>query len=468
MGIGVSGWELAKEVSLSGQMGVVSGTALDVMVARKLQVGDKGGHIRRALSHFPNQDIAQRLIEKFHTNRGIKDKFRFIPVPQYTAQPPQELIELTVAANFVEVFLAKEGHSGLVGINLLAKIQFPNLYSIYGAMLAGVDYVIMGAGIPLEIPGILDKLALHETAVLKLDVDGAETDDNFSMSFDPKTIIANPEGPMNRPKFLPIISSNVLAMIMMQKATGKVDGLIVEEHTAGGHNAPPRGKMNITEEGEPLYGPKDAVNYEQLKKLDVPFWVAGNYSDADKFDEAVALGAVGVQVGTAFQFCDESGLSAEFKIKIMETIKKGMSKVFTDPFASPTGFPFKVLSYAESISEKMTFLSRPRICDLGYLRQIYKKIDGSLGYRCPAEPKKAYVAKGGNMEDTVGRKCLCNALMANIDLPKLQLSGYLEKPLVTAGSCLDVMKAFIDKGKLTYTAQDVINKILPNRSGAAK
>jgi NAD(P)H-dependent flavin oxidoreductase YrpB (nitropropane dioxygenase family) len=59
---------------------------------------------------------------------------------------------VTILANFVEVFLAKEDHAGVVGINLLTKVQMPNLPSLYGAMLAGVDYVIMGAGIPREIP----------------------------------------------------------------------------------------------------------------------------------------------------------------------------------------------------------------------------------------------------------------------------------------------------------------------------
>ena len=47
----------------------------------------------------------------------------------------------------------------------------PNLASLYGAMLAGVDYVLMGAGIPREIPGALDALSRHEPASLKLDVE---------------------------------------------------------------------------------------------------------------------------------------------------------------------------------------------------------------------------------------------------------------------------------------------------------
>jgi hypothetical protein len=63
------------------------------------------------------------------------------------------LQELTVAANFVEVFLAKEGHGGQVGINYLRKIELPLPFACYGAMLAGVDHVLVGAGSPAELPG---------------------------------------------------------------------------------------------------------------------------------------------------------------------------------------------------------------------------------------------------------------------------------------------------------------------------
>ncbi len=467
MGIGVSGWELAKEVARSGQLGVVSGTALDTMIARKLQGGDTGGHIRRAFASFPDQEMTGRILDRYFVNRGIRDRFQFKSVPKYSIEPSRDLIELTIAANFAEVFLAKEGHEGKVGINLLEKVQMPNLYSLYGAMLAGVDYVIMGAGIPLEIPGVLDKLANHEEARIKLNVDGAENGEEFFMTFDPRNLFPSLGKKLNRPAFLPIVSSNVLAMIMLQKASGRVDGLIVEDHSAGGHNAPPRGRMTLTDEGEPVYGPKDGVDYGQLAKLGVPFWLAGNYGDEEQFQKALSVGAAGVQVGTAFQFCRESGLAHEVKAKIMDAIKSGVGRVFTDPLASPTGFPFKVLSYAESLSEKLTFLSRPRICDLGYLRQIYKREDGQLGYRCPAEPAKAYAAKGGDREETKGRKCLCNALLANISLPKMQISGYLEKPLVTAGSCLDVMKKFIDRGMSSYSARDVIALILGAQPGIA-
>src|ERR1035437_1900826 len=64
--------------------------------------------------------------------------------------------------NFVEVFLAREGHNNPVGINYLEKVQLPHLASVYGAMLAGVGYILMGAGVPLKIPGVLDRFANHE------------------------------------------------------------------------------------------------------------------------------------------------------------------------------------------------------------------------------------------------------------------------------------------------------------------
>ncbi|MFX4805988.1 hypothetical protein ABTB42_20590, partial [Acinetobacter baumannii] len=70
--------------------------------------------------------------------------------------PGRPLLELTVVANFVEVWLAKQGHNSPIGINLLEKIQVPTVPSLFGAMLAGVDYVLMGAGIPRQIPGVLD------------------------------------------------------------------------------------------------------------------------------------------------------------------------------------------------------------------------------------------------------------------------------------------------------------------------
>lgn len=46
MGVAVSSWRLASAVASRGQLGVVSGVALDSVLARRLQDGDPGGEIR--------------------------------------------------------------------------------------------------------------------------------------------------------------------------------------------------------------------------------------------------------------------------------------------------------------------------------------------------------------------------------------------------------------------------------------
>ena len=61
MGVGVSNWRLAQTVSRLGQLGVVSGTALDSLFVRRLADGDFGGHMRRGLDAFPFPDMAKRI-----------------------------------------------------------------------------------------------------------------------------------------------------------------------------------------------------------------------------------------------------------------------------------------------------------------------------------------------------------------------------------------------------------------------
>jgi NAD(P)H-dependent flavin oxidoreductase YrpB (nitropropane dioxygenase family) len=170
MGVGISGWDLARAVSRSDQLGVVSGTGSDVLLARRLEDGDVGGHLRRALEAFPISGVAERVLGRYFRRQGRPAGTPYRAVAMLRQQSSSQRDELVMAATFVEVHLAREGHDGTVGINLLTKIQLPTLTSLYGAMLAGVGVVLMGAGIPLEIPGLLDQLAAHEPATLRLDV----------------------------------------------------------------------------------------------------------------------------------------------------------------------------------------------------------------------------------------------------------------------------------------------------------
>ena len=468
MGVGVSHWRLARAVAQAGQLGVVSGTALDTVLARRLQLGDLDGDMRRAIANFPFPAVSERVLAAHFIRNGKLGGEPFHPLPMISHRPGVAAIELLVLANFVEVWLAKEGHTGRVGINYLHKVQMPTLPSLYGALLAGVDYVLMGAGIPMTIPGILDQLSRGEAVRLKLEVEEALPDEVHQVTFDPAEFCGGPPPRLRRPQFVAIIASSVLALTLARKANGCVDGFVVEGSSAGGHNAPPRGGGELSERGEPVYGLRDVPDLEKIRALGVPFWLAGGYATAARLTEALAAGAAGVQVGTAFAWCDESGIAPQLKSEALRAARAGTAEVFTDPAASPTGFPFKVLSLTDTLSEPEVYSSRPRICDLGYLRRPYRRTDGTLGFRCPGEPVDHYLAKGGKLADTVGRKCLCNGLTATVGLGQTQAAGYVEPALVTTGDDVTGIIRFLAPGRDSYSAADVIRCLLgeaPQPSG---
>ncbi|MFI5207227.1 MAG: nitronate monooxygenase [Gemmatimonadales bacterium] len=457
MGAAVSGWALARAVSSRGQLGVVSGTGMDTIFVRRLQDGDQGGHLRRAIARFPIPAVGARVLRRYFLEGGRAGR-SYALLSQYGARSSLERNLVTVLANFVEVSLAREGHDGAVGINLLTKIQPPTLPSLYGAMLAGVDYVLMGAGIPREIPGALDLLAEHKPAAIRYDVLGGG--EPVSLEFDAGALWTEAPAPINRPKFLAIVASNSLATMLARKANGRIDGFVVEGPTAGGHNAPPRGEPRFNHRGEPVYGDRDVVALDALCDLGLPFWLAGGTGSPDGLVAALAGGAAGIQVGTLFAFCDESGLLEEYKRTVLDAARAGLLDVITDPRASPTGYPFKVV---QAVGLPVVDENRERVCDLGYLRAAYRRPDGRIAYRCPGEPVKDYLMKGGCEEDTVGRHCLCNALMANIGLGQLRDGDVVELPLLTSGDDLLNIQSFLC-GRDRYSAGDVLAYLLGEAS----
>jgi nitronate monooxygenase len=455
MGIGVSNWALARAVSTRGQLGVVSGTAIDTVVVRRLQDGDPGGDVRAAIAHFPLPSVGESVLRRYFLPNGRAPgaPYKLLPMHKQVVSAARQ--QLTILSSFVEVWLAKQGHEGRVGINLLTKVQLPNLATLYGAMLAGVDVVLMGAGIPREIPGALDALAEHRPASIKFDLTGGSSGSSESLTFDPREHFPDAALPLARPRFLAIVSAHSLATTLARKANGRVDGFVIEGPTAGGHNAPPRGELSLNSRGEPIYGERDAVDMDKMRELGLPFWIAGGAGSPDALRRALEIGAAGVQVGTLFAYCEESGLSHEIKARVLAAVRAGRARIHTDPRASPTGYPFKVVEVDGLDSQDD---QRVRVCDLGYLRMPYRASNGKLDYRCPAEPVDAYVAKGGDIADTVGRRCLCNGLAANIGQPQRRATGD-EKPLVTSGDDLVSLTSLLtSRGR--YRAADVIEHLL--------
>ncbi len=153
-------------------------------------------------------------------------------------------------------------------------------------------------------------------------------------------------------------------------------------------------------------------------------------------------------------------------------------QVTTDPAASPTGFPFKVLQLdnGKTLSDPEVYKARPRVCNLGYLRQLYLDADGKVGYRCPSECVADFVAKGGDESETFGRKCLCNALCADAGFPQVRYINnpetgekdlYVEPSLITLGDETNQCKSLAkqkEDGTYGYSAADVVDYLLSDTS----
>ena len=456
MGIGVSTWRLARRVAQRGEIGIVSGTGIDAVVVRELQEGDPHGR-RRVLAEYPDADIAEDLVDRFYQPEGRAPGESYDLVNMHGFDPSVRSQRILAATTFTEVRLANEGHDGLVGLNLLAKLKRYTLPCIYGALLAGVDIVSIGAGIPMEEARQIPKLAAGEPAALGLDVDTSQAPDAdgaFTYRFDPADVLDDP--PMlDAPLFLPIVSSDVLARILDTKLPDDhVDGWVVETPVAGGHNAPPRNK-NYAEDHTPLYDERDEADLEAVRALGKPFYLAGGYGSPRGLRFARSVGAAGIQVGSLFSLTDESGYPEGTTRRLIRRLHTGDLSVSTEGRVSSTGFPFKVLTAEDTLAEDEVYAERRRVCDLGYLREPYLDGKGRLMGRCPAEPVKTYESRGGDPGEAEGRACLCNALLANIGHAQRRTDGP-EPPLFTGGDALEDLPLGSAEDP-QYDADDVID-----------
>jgi nitronate monooxygenase len=499
MGVYVSNWRLARTVAMERPgvtAGTVSGTALDVVYVRLLQLGDPGGHVRRALKAFDTQfgaDVGLRILEHYFIEGGKAPdaRFRSAPMqivrsedgrttfaapngssPSTTLNLDPSIVELLIATGFAEVWLAKDGHDGKVFINFLNKIDLPLIYTMYGAMLAGVDGVIVGAGNPDGLPAICSQLARHEAVTRSLAMLYAPAGEHYAVGFDPHEVAggAFAQAHLRRPAFLAIASLEELVMALVESASEAPDGFIIEHHTAGGHNANPVGPMHKDEEGQPIYGERDEADLALIRSFNIPFWLAGGYGSHDKLQAALAAGACGVQVGSAFALTEESGMKSDYRSAILKELRNGAddaSLVKTTTF-SPTGFSFKVVQLKDTLSEDDIYQTRRRICDIGLLQQRgLSKPDEegarTLFQRCAAAPIESYINHRGVERNTEERRCLCNGLLASVGLAQVKKldGGWVEEPaIVTLGNRLDDVRRFSRQGQTPYHVADVVMDIL--------
>ncbi|PIX90265.1 MAG: 2-nitropropane dioxygenase [Candidatus Moranbacteria bacterium CG_4_10_14_3_um_filter_45_9] len=462
MGIGVSHWRLARAVSLTGHIGTVSLVAVPHLLARRLQLGD--ATVLRALEAFPVQEVSDRLYEKYWK----KEK---TPIPMFSVHPPRDLAWLTICASFAEVWLAKEGHNGIVAGNLLEKVQMPTLLTMLGAMWAGIDVFIIGAGLPTQIPDILDALCENRPARYRISVlDGGPSQE---MTLDIDALLgrvstssrqAVRDIQIKRPAFFPIVSLDVTAHILWEKMVGRCEGFVVEDPiVAGGHNPSPRKwKGAVNKYDEPVYTERDIADIAKISKIGIPFWLAGGYAHPQRLKEAISVGATGIQCGSIFALCEESGISPVWKKELIRQSYQNELIVRSDARASPTDFPFQVVQMSGTVSDCAVYENRERICNLGYLRTPFVT-QGKVNYRCPAEPIEDYLHKGGKIEDTIGRKCLCNNLLSTIGLGMTH-NSVSEPAIITLGKDTRFIHSLIESENGTYTAYDAMQYLIGGKS----
>jgi len=499
MGVHVSNWRLARTVAMQRPgvtVGTVSGTALDVVYVRLLQLGDPGGHARRALHALDETfgvSIGRSLCDHYFIEGGKAPDARFRSAPMHmvrthdgrhtfpvpigaAAMVPlkldEDIIELLIATGFAEVWLAKEGHTGKIFINFLNKIELPLIYVLYGAMLAGVDGVIVGAGNPEGLPALCKQLANHDRVTHEISVLYREAGEEFALVFDPKQVAGGKFAarPLTAPAFLAIVSMEDLMKALAESESAPPDGFIIEHHTAGGHNANPVGPLVRDGLGQPVYGARDEANLAAIRAIGVPFWLAGGYGSRPKLQEALAAGANGVQTGTVFALAEESGMKPEYRSAILAAMKNGVDDadlVHTTIF-SPTGFAFKVVQIEGTLSEDEVYESRRRVCDIGMLQMRgFSKPDEhgqrTLFQRCPAGPIDSYIKQRGLERNTDERRCLCNGLLSCVGLGQVkEIQGELveEPAIVTLGNHLDGVRRLSRQGQSHYYVQDVVADIL--------
>jgi NAD(P)H-dependent flavin oxidoreductase YrpB (nitropropane dioxygenase family) len=433
MGVGISLPPLVKQISLDGAgkvTGTVTGVAAHLIMFHILQSGDVGGHYRRALKHFTFPKIAQQVVDAYFIEGGVRPGMAGKPVPMVTLNPSRLVIALIICANFAFVWLAKEGHSYPVSINWLEKVQTPHLYAIYGAMLAKVDCITMGAGIPLQIPKVLDAYMNNEVAGYHVTVTGSGSGTEI-MRFNPSEFFGQDLPDLKRPQFIPIVSSNVLAEMLVKRLAGKIDGVAIELEPAGGHNAPPR----------EIFFQRLA---DFLRKYNIPWWVAGGYASPQGLERAKAMGAQGIQVGSIMALCTLSGMDPLLRYEIIRLWHRGELQVITDPDASPTGYRIKLVKLAGTLSDEAVYQNHLRCCDQHGLVTPHQLPSGKIVFCCPAEPN-----------GTDKTRCLCNGLMRTARLGDLQQPAF-----VTLGSDLSFLQYLTSEDHYDYTVKQAINHLL--------
>ncbi|TBR26166.1 nitronate monooxygenase [bacterium] len=458
MGVEVSSLELVTAVARhpSGRMsGSLSATALADVYTRRLQLGDPDGAIQEAFAAFVKLVPAlaadvERLTRAYLIPGGKAPDAPFKALNIGGMTPPRDIQILTIVSTFAHVWRAKKMAPGRpVGVNFLRKIERPLLFGLYGAVLGGADWVVMGAGDPSQIPGFLRRLARHEVTELPLQVATVPLG-QYKVRFDPRELVGPALAEMPTPAFLAILSSHLQAQGLAAKDETRPDGFVIEGPSAGGHNAPPAKKVR-DEKGNYIYGPEDEADLAAVAAIGLPYWAAGGRAQPRPLSTERGPGR---QVGTLFALSAESGMEPSLKRRALELIWRQRLEVVSGANSSPSGYAFKVAMVPGTLGDPEVYAKRERVCNLGHLRGLRPKGDAVVGL-CPADDTPIYTGSGGAAWRVQGAMCLCNGLMAACGL------GQPGEPAVlTLGEIAPVRELQRKLRRMDYTAAQAADYLI--------
>lgn len=198
-----------------------------------------------------------------------------------------------------------------------------------------------------------------------------------------KLIVSGAGLPMNLPELtaewpdvalVPIVSSVKAAELIARKwhkSSGRLpDAVVVEDpETAGGHLG-----EKLENIGKGLYDQYATVRgvkayFRETWDIDIPVIAAGGVWDRDDFENALAQGADGVQMGTRFVTTEECDADDAFKQAYLNCSKEDIGLIM-----SPAGLPGRALvGNVPKIRERD--LEMTPFCPTGCLRKCAYKTD---------------------------------------------------------------------------------------------
>lgn len=274
-------------------------------------------------------------------------------------------------AAYEEVSLAKAG-GGFAGINIMVALMRDYEDSVRGALDAGADAIISGAGLPMNLPAIQPP---RDTALI------------------------------------PIVSSaRALELICRkwERLRYRPDAVVLEGPLAGGHLGFKMDQIDV--DSNRLENLLPPVKDMAIKYGDFPVIVAGGIYTHEDILAFFAQGADGVQMGTRFLATEESSATDAYKQAVVDARQEDILVAY-DP-GSPCGLPFRLIRQSPMYVSALKRLRQPK-CNKGY---VLMKDDNGAFTRCPAK------------ESNEHHFCICNGLLSSAGCEDK------EEPLYTVGS----------------------------------